>query len=170
MPCGAGCPGAGAVRGPRRALPVRTGRAGSTPNGRTNWRPRSARRRAAVRATAAAVARPRVPRRSKETNRAWRVPTETATMSAHILVAGGGIAGLASALALGRRRHRIDLLEQAVAFTEVGAGIQLGPNVPRRLHALGVWEALTRVAARPDALVVRSAASGTEIARMPLGN
>lgn len=91
-------------------------------------------------------------------------------MSAHILVAGGGIAGLASALALGRRRHRIDLLEQAVAFTEVGAGIQLGPNVTRRLHALGVWEALTRVAARPDALVVRNASSGAEIARMALGN
>lgn len=91
-------------------------------------------------------------------------------MSAHILIAGGGIAGLASALALGRRRHRIDLLEQAVAFGEVGAGIQLGPNVTRRLQALGVWEGLTRIAARPEALVVRSATRGGEIARMPLGN
>jgi salicylate hydroxylase len=91
-------------------------------------------------------------------------------MSAHILIAGGGIAGLASALALGRRRHRIDLLEQAVAFGEVGAGIQLGPNVTRRLQALGVWEALTRIAARPEALVVRSATHGGEIARLPLGN
>ncbi|HEY2257826.1 MAG TPA: FAD-dependent monooxygenase [Variovorax sp.] len=91
-------------------------------------------------------------------------------MPAHILIAGGGIAGLASALALGRRRHRVDLLEQAVAFGEVGAGIQLGPNVTRRLQALGVWEPLTRVAARPDALVVRSATDGAEIARMALGN
>lgn len=91
-------------------------------------------------------------------------------MSAHILIAGGGIAGLASALALGRRCHRIDLLEQAVVFGEVGAGIQLGPNVTRRLQAMGLWEALNRVAARPEALVVRSATRGHEIARMPLGN
>lgn len=91
-------------------------------------------------------------------------------MSAHILIAGGGIAGLASALALARRRHRVDLLEQAVAFGEVGAGIQLGPNVTRRLQALGVWEALVRVAARPEALVVRSATDDREIARLPLGN
>ncbi|MDM0012696.1 FAD-dependent monooxygenase [Variovorax sp. J22P168] len=91
-------------------------------------------------------------------------------MPAHILIAGGGIAGLASALALARRCHRIDLFEQAVAFAEVGAGIQLGPNVTRRLQALGVYEALTRVAARPDALVVRSAFDDRELARLPLGN
>jgi salicylate hydroxylase len=91
-------------------------------------------------------------------------------MAAHVLIAGGGIAGLASALALAHRRHRIDLLEQAVAFGEVGAGIQLGPNVTRRLQALGVSEGLMRVAARPEALVVRSATAGNEIARLPLGN
>lgn len=91
-------------------------------------------------------------------------------MAAHVLIAGGGIAGLASALALARRRHRIDLLEQAVAFGEVGAGIQLGPNVTRRLQALGLSEGLMRVAARPEALVVRSATVGKEIARLPLGN
>ncbi|MBO9648897.1 MAG: FAD-dependent monooxygenase [Variovorax sp.] len=91
-------------------------------------------------------------------------------MAAHVLIAGGGIAGLASALALARRRHRVDLLEQAVAFGEVGAGIQLGPNVTRRLQALGVSEGLMRIAARPEALVVRSAAVGNEIARLPLGN
>lgn len=90
--------------------------------------------------------------------------------AAHILIAGGGIAGLASALALARRRHRIDLFEQAVAFGEVGAGIQLGPNVTRRLQSLGVWEPLVRVAARPEALVVRSATGGGEVARLPLGN
>ena len=91
-------------------------------------------------------------------------------MPAHVLIAGGGIAGLASALALARRRHRVDLLEQAVAFGEVGAGIQLGPNVTRRLQQLGVWEPLVRIAARPDALVVRGATDDREIARLPLGN
>ncbi|MBU2285826.1 MAG: FAD-dependent oxidoreductase, partial [Gammaproteobacteria bacterium] len=81
-------------------------------------------------------------------------------MPADILIAGGGIAGLASALALSQRGHRVELLEQAPAFGEVGAGIQLGPNVTRRLGSLGVWDALERVAATPDALVVRSATSG----------
>jgi len=90
--------------------------------------------------------------------------------AAQLLIAGGGIAGLASALALGRRNHRIDLLEQALVFGEAGAGIQLGPNVTRRLQALGVGPALMRIAARPEALVVRSAVDGDEIARLPLGN
>jgi salicylate hydroxylase len=90
-------------------------------------------------------------------------------MAMNILIAGGGIAGLASALALARRGHRVDLLEQIAAFGEVGAGIQLGPNVTRRLQALGVSEGLTRIAARPEALVARSAVHGGEIARLPLG-
>ncbi|MEP6721837.1 MAG: FAD-dependent monooxygenase [Variovorax sp.] len=90
-------------------------------------------------------------------------------MAAHILVAGGGIGGLASALALSRHGHRIDVLEQAAAFGEIGAGVQLGPNITRRLQALGLGEALAAVAAQPDALVVRSAASHAELARLPLG-
>ncbi|MFS2163561.1 NAD(P)-binding protein, partial [Variovorax sp. Varisp62] len=49
-------------------------------------------------------------------------------MPAHILVAGGGIGGLATALALSRQRHRADVFEQAAAFGEIGAGVQLGPN------------------------------------------
>jgi salicylate hydroxylase len=91
-------------------------------------------------------------------------------MAANVLIAGGGIAGLASALALARRGHRADLLEQAAAFGEVGAGIQLGPNVTRRLQALGVSEGLMRIAARPEALVVHSAMHGGDIARLPLGD
>lgn len=90
--------------------------------------------------------------------------------AAHILVAGGGIAGLASALALAQRGHRIDLLEQASDFGEVGAGIQLGPNVTRRLKMLGLADSLARIAARPEALVVRSAVDDAAIAELPLGN
>lgn len=91
-------------------------------------------------------------------------------MPAHILVVGGGIGGLASALAISRSRHRVDVFEQAAAFGEIGAGIQIGPNVTRRLHQLGLADGLATMAACPDALVVQGAGSGAELARLPLGD
>ncbi|RYF71853.1 MAG: FAD-binding protein [Comamonadaceae bacterium] len=87
-------------------------------------------------------------------------------MTLQVLIVGGGIGGLAAALALGRSGHRVDVLEQADRFAEFGAGIQLGPNVVRRLRALGVEDALKDVAARPTQLCVRSASDGAELARM----
>jgi len=88
-------------------------------------------------------------------------------MPAQFLIAGGGIAGLSCALALARGGHRAEVLEQAPAFGEIGAGIQLGPNVTRRLRALGLRDALARVAARPEMLRVRSARDGRELASLP---
>lgn len=90
-------------------------------------------------------------------------------MPAHLLIAGGGIGGLATALALAQHRHRIDLLEQTEAFGESGAGVQLGPNATRRLQALGLTRALAAVAAQPELLVLRSANNGAELARLALG-
>jgi salicylate hydroxylase len=90
-------------------------------------------------------------------------------MPLQLLIAGGGIGGLAGALALARAGHRIEVLEQAPAFGEVGAGIQLGPNATRRLQALGLADALDGIAARPEALVVRAADDDAELARLPLG-
>ena len=92
-----------------------------------------------------------------------------ADVAAHILVAGGGIGGLATSLALAQKGHRLDVLEQAAAFAEIGAGVQLGPNVTKRLAGLGLASTLDALAAHPEALVVRSAGSGAELARMPLG-
>ncbi|WP_438998517.1 FAD-dependent monooxygenase [Variovorax beijingensis] len=91
-------------------------------------------------------------------------------MPTHILVVGGGIGGLSAALALSRGGHRVDVFEQAPVFAEIGAGIQMGPNVTRRLAQLGLAEGLEAIAARPDALVVQSAGSGAELARLPLGD
>jgi 2-polyprenyl-6-methoxyphenol hydroxylase-like FAD-dependent oxidoreductase len=56
------------------------------------------------------------------------------------VVIGGGIAGLASALALTRRGWQVEVLERAPEFTEVGAGLSLWPNALRALDALGVGE------------------------------
>ena len=90
-------------------------------------------------------------------------------MTLQLLVAGGGIGGLAGALALAHSGHRVELFEQSAVFAEVGAGIQLGPNAVRRLHALGLADALATIAARPDMLVVRAAHDDHELARLPLG-
>ena len=54
-----------------------------------------------------------------------------------VLVVGGGIGGLATALALSRKGIPVQVLEQAPEFTEIGAGIQLGPNVFRMFEFLG---------------------------------
>jgi salicylate hydroxylase len=91
-------------------------------------------------------------------------------MSRGLLVVGGGIAGLASALALGRRGLRLDLLEQADSFGEVGAGVQLGPNATRRLRELGLGEALEGIAARPHLLKVLGATSDRVISSLALGD
>jgi salicylate hydroxylase len=85
------------------------------------------------------------------------------------LIAGGGIGGLAAALAATRAGWDVRLLERASAFSEVGAGIQLGPNVVKVLHGWGLADALQAVAAFPERLQVRSAVSGQLLGELPLG-
>ena len=91
-------------------------------------------------------------------------------MTRQALIAGGGIGGLAAALAASRAGWDVRLYERASAFSEVGAGVQLGPNVVRLLHGWGLQGALGRVAAFPDRLVVRDAVSGHELGALPLGS
>ncbi len=85
------------------------------------------------------------------------------------LISGGGIGGLAAALACTRAGWEVRLFERALQFSEVGAGIQLGPNVTRILHGWDLVGALARIAAFPDRLQVRSAVSGRELGVLPLG-
>ena len=85
------------------------------------------------------------------------------------LVVGGGIGGLACALALGRAELTVRVLEQASAFGEVGAGLQLGPNAVRVLAEWGLTEALQSCAAFPQALQVRDALGGGRLGRLSLG-
>lgn len=85
------------------------------------------------------------------------------------LIAGGGIGGLAAALAATRAGWDVRLFERANAFSEVGAGIQLGPNVVKVLHGWGLVDALQAVAAVPERLQVRSAVSGQLLGELPLG-
>ena len=90
-------------------------------------------------------------------------------MKHNVLVAGGGIGGLACALALGRAGVPVTVLEQAQAFGEIGAGIQLGPNAMRVLSDWGVADALQEHASFPDELRVRSAHDGRLLGHMRLG-
>ncbi len=90
-------------------------------------------------------------------------------MKKQLLIVGGGIGGMAAALAASRAGWEARLYERAVAFSEVGAGVQLGPNVVRRLQAWGLQRPLQAVAAFPERLQVRSARSGRELGVLPLG-
>src|SRR3546814_19125544 len=86
-----------------------------------------------------------------------------------VIIVGGGIGGLAAALALALQGIRSVLLEQSAEFREVGAGIQLGPNVFRRFDALGIRKAIEAIAVFPDNLIMRDALSGDEVTRIPMG-
>ena len=90
-------------------------------------------------------------------------------MDMQVAIVGGGIGGLAAALACTRGGAQVQLLEQAPVFGEVGAGVQLGPNVVRVLHGWGLGDALASVAAFPEQLQVRSALSGQLLGVLPLG-
>ena len=91
-------------------------------------------------------------------------------MSGELLVAGGGIGGLAAALAARAAGWEARLFEQAEAFSEVGAGIQLGPNATRILREWGLLQGdLERQAVAPPRLRVRDGADAGELAVLPLG-
>lgn len=90
-------------------------------------------------------------------------------MNKNVLVAGGGIGGLACALAMARAGASVNVMEQASAFGEVGAGLQLGPNAVRVLHEWGLSDALRACAAFPESLRVCDARSSKALGRLKLG-
>ncbi len=88
--------------------------------------------------------------------------------SLNIMVVGGGIGGLAVALAARRLGARVTVLEQASEITEVGAGLQITPNGVAVLHALGLADDLAWCSQRAKAVVLRSHRRGREIIRLDL--
>ena len=90
-------------------------------------------------------------------------------MGTQIVIAGGGIAGLAAALACARAGIGVRVFERSAHFSEVGAGLQLGPNATRRLDSLGLGAALRELASFPSRLSVRDAANGTALGELTLG-
>ena len=85
-----------------------------------------------------------------------------------VIIAGGGIGGLGAALMLARRGVPVTVLERAAEFKEVGAGLQLAPNITRMLDEVGVLADLLPHAVRPRRLVLANAATGEELSRLDL--
>ncbi len=93
----------------------------------------------------------------------------TRESSLPVLVAGGGIGGIAAALALVRQGFAVKVLEQAPELGEIGAGIQLGPNAFAAFDALGIGEIARGRAVYTDEMVMHDALDETLIGRIPTG-
>jgi salicylate hydroxylase len=83
-------------------------------------------------------------------------------------IIGGGIAGLAAAVALHRRGIEVTVYEQAPELSEIGAGVQMTPNAMNALKALGLEQSAMAVAFEPESQVLRSWKSGRVIYRAPI--
>ena len=86
-----------------------------------------------------------------------------------VLIAGGGIGGLAAALALTRQGFTVKVLEQAPEIGEIGAGIQLGPNAFHAFDALGVGEKTRSRAVYTDYMVMHDAIDEYQVGKIPTG-
>ena len=86
-----------------------------------------------------------------------------------ILIAGGGLGGLTTALALARHGHATRVLEGAAEFGAIGYGIQFGPNVFHVFDRLGLMDEVLAVADAPAALLLLDALDGKELLRIPTG-
>ena len=86
-----------------------------------------------------------------------------------VLIAGGGIGGLAGAIGLAQKGIAALVLEKAPELGEIGAGIQLGPNAFHAFDYLGVGDTARAMAVYIDNLRMMDAMDGTEITRIPLG-
>lgn len=87
-----------------------------------------------------------------------------------IIIAGGGIGGLATALVLARDGHAVTVLEQATSFGEIGAGIQLGPNIFKMFAWLGLTDVVSKVSFFPPGLGMNDVRTGEKVVRVPLGD
>jgi salicylate hydroxylase len=89
-------------------------------------------------------------------------------MSDRVIIAGGGIGGLATAIGLAQKGVASVVLEKAAQLGEIGAGIQLGPNAFHAFDYLGVGDAARAMAVYIDNLRLMDALTGDEITRIPL--
>jgi 3-hydroxybenzoate 6-monooxygenase len=93
----------------------------------------------------------------------------TSWKNEQVLIVGGGIGGLTAALALAGQGIPAQVIEQTAEFKEIGAGIQLGPNVFWMFEKLRLIEPISALAVFPENLVMLDSITGEEVTRIPLG-
>ncbi|MEO7253283.1 MAG: FAD-dependent oxidoreductase, partial [Casimicrobium sp.] len=87
-----------------------------------------------------------------------------------VIIAGGGIGGLAAALAIARQGFRVKVLEQSPEIGEIGAGVQLGPNAFAAFDALGVGPQARARAVYTERLLMLDAIDASVVGEIPLGD
>src|SRR6267142_2764277 len=107
-------------------------------------------------------------RRTTTSSRSGSRKAKGARNAQPIVIAGGGIGGLAAALALARKGFRSVVLEQAAQFGELGAGIQIAPNAWHALDALGVGGRVKKEAVFIERLLMFDGVSGEKVIDIPL--
>lgn len=83
-------------------------------------------------------------------------------------IAGGGVGGMAAAIALQKQGHDVTIFERARAFGRIGADVNLTPNAVHALDGLGIGELLRTTAARPEYRISRTWDTGEETSRLPM--
>lgn len=91
-----------------------------------------------------------------------------ATSAVDVIVVGGGIGGLAAAVALTQKGLRVRVLERAAEFGEVGAGLQIAPNCTRILDQWGLLGEVKSLGVLPQNIVMKDALDGSELSRLDL--
>ena len=90
-------------------------------------------------------------------------------MTDRILIAGAGIGGLSTALALAAKGIRSHIIDRAPAILEIGAGLQIGPNAFRAFAQFGVAVAMDEISFAPKAISLLDSVTGVELSRQTLG-
>ncbi len=90
--------------------------------------------------------------------------------SPRIAIIGAGLGGTAAAALMAKAGFNVVLYEQAPAFSRLGAGIHLGPNVMKVMRRIGIEDELNRTGAHPDYWYSRDGITGEQMAQIPLGD
>ncbi|MBX3567439.1 MAG: FAD-dependent monooxygenase [Rhizobiaceae bacterium] len=88
----------------------------------------------------------------------------------NIAVIGAGLGGVAAAALLQKAGFKVDIYEQAPAFSRLGAGIHMGPNVLKIFRRMGIEDALVAMGNRPDFWFSRDGETGDYLSRIRLGD
>jgi 6-hydroxynicotinate 3-monooxygenase len=87
-----------------------------------------------------------------------------------IAVVGAGLGGVAAGTLLQKAGFQVDIYEQAPAFSRLGAGIHMGPNVLKIFRRMGIEDALVAMGSQPSFWFSRDGATGDYLSRIPLGD